>query len=250
MSLAAAEGATRRSPFAGAVAALRFLTIIPVAGRSASPGAATAWFPAVGALVGAISGVVAWLAGDYLGHVVGATLAVATLVVITGGLHQDALADCADGMGVHGNRESRQAVMSDPAIGTFGGLALVFWVLLMVSALARTCGVHAIAVLAAVGALARWAGLIHMATAAPARSSGLGATFTVSRRALLVGTLSCGALAAFPLRPELAVAAGLSCAVGLITARWAGRALGGRSGDTIGAAICLAEVVVCLVLSG
>jgi adenosylcobinamide-GDP ribazoletransferase len=248
VSVAAADGATRRSPLAGAVAAFRFLTIIPVPGRSGTFSSAAAWFPAVGAFVGAISGGIVWIAGDQFGDVVGAALGVAALVVLTGALHQDALADCADGLGVSGDRERRQAVMSDPTIGTFGGLALIFWVLLLVSALARVHGGHAMAVLAAAGALARWTALLHTTLAAPARSSGLGASFAVSPRALVVATLSCGALALLPIQPQVAVAAALACVVGLISARWAERALGGRTGDTIGASIAVAEAVVCLVL--
>jgi adenosylcobinamide-GDP ribazoletransferase len=250
VSLAAAEGASSRAPLSGPVAALRFLTIIPVPGRSGSLGSAAPWFPAVGALVGAISGGVVWIGGDQLGHLTGAVLGVVTLVVLTGGLHQDALADCADGMGVQGNRERRQAVMSDPTIGTFGGLALIFWVLLMVNSLARVDGSRAMAILVAAGALARWSALIHTTLTAPARTTGLGAAFGVSLSALVIGTVSCGALALLPLRPEVALAAGVSCVVGLLSARWAGRALGGRTGDTIGSAIAVAEVAVCLVLAG
>jgi len=99
-------------------------------------GAAAAWFAIVGAAVGALAGALAYLAAPQLGTTVAAILAVTMLVVLTGALHADGLADCADGLGVRGDRARRLAVMRDSPIGTFGALALVLWALLLVSALA------------------------------------------------------------------------------------------------------------------
>ena len=62
-------------------------------------------------------------------------LALVVLVAVTGALHQDGLADCADGLGVRGDRERRLAVMRDSAIGAFGTLALIGWALLLIAAL-------------------------------------------------------------------------------------------------------------------
>src|SRR2546427_671532 len=106
------------------VAALAFLTILPVRPRGdpAALGRAAAWFPAVGALVGLAAGG-AWVAAEpALGSAVAGVLALVVLVVLTGALHQDGLADCADGLGVRGDRARRLAVMRDPSIGAFGAL--------------------------------------------------------------------------------------------------------------------------------
>src|SRR5689334_19668725 len=90
--------------------AVAFLTIVPVplrADRPATLGAAAAWFPAVGAALGALAGLVAYATQPGLGSTVAAVLAVGLLVILTGALHQDGLADCADGMGARGDRARR-----------------------------------------------------------------------------------------------------------------------------------------------
>jgi adenosylcobinamide-GDP ribazoletransferase len=249
VSTAAVE---RPRPLLGGVrAALRFLTVLPVPGpASSSLSSAAPWFPAVGALVGALAGLVTWGAGQAAGMPVGATLGVTTLIVLTGGLHQDALADCADGLGMHAERERRHEVMADPRIGVFGALALILWIVLMITALARAEGAHAVGALTAAGALGRWAGLVHAFLTRPARSDGLGATFAVSRSALVWSSLLCTGLVFLSLGYALAAAAAASLTVAVASARWARRAVGGRTGDTVGAAIALAEVVVCLFASG
>src|SRR5439155_21383041 len=94
-------GALRRAA-SGATLALAFLTVLPVRprGDAAALRAAAAWFPAVGAVIGAIAGGV-WIAAEpTLGAAVAGVLATIALIVVTGALHQDGLADCADGLGV------------------------------------------------------------------------------------------------------------------------------------------------------
>ncbi len=234
--------------------ALAFLTIVPLPGallRRGSFAAAVAWFPLVGALVGALAGGLREAFDPLLGATAATVLAVAGLVVVTGGLHQDGLADSADGLGVRGDRERRLAVMRDSAIGVFGALALIGWALLLVSALAAIDATQALRALIAAGALARAAALIHGAATPPARPEGLGAGFTVSRPALGFGCITAAiasVAAAGPWRGLASIATAL--AVALLSTAWARRAVGGRTGDTLGATIALTELAVCLVLAG
>ena len=65
------------------------------------------------------------------------SLALVVLVALTGALHQDGLADTADGLGARGDRDRRLAAMRDSAIGAFGVLALIGWALLLATTLAR-----------------------------------------------------------------------------------------------------------------
>ena len=84
--------------------AIAFLTITPVRLRGEAPplGTAAVWFPLVGAGVGAVAGAAGWIAQPSLGSGVAATLGAGALVVLTGALHLDGLADCADGLGARG----------------------------------------------------------------------------------------------------------------------------------------------------
>jgi adenosylcobinamide-GDP ribazoletransferase len=239
--------------------ALAFLTILPVRPRSLDLGAAAAWFPAVGALVGAIAGGVRVGADPLFGPTAATVLALVALVVLTGALHQDGLADTADGLGVRGDRQRRLAVMRDPATGAFGVLALIAWALLLFAALDPLTQVEALAALIAAGTLSRWAALLHAKAAQPARADGLGAGFSVGGRALAFATASAVALSAGAAVLgegtatglwQAAIAIAAAAAIGLLSALAAKRALGGRTGDTIGATVCVAEVVVALVLLG
>lgn len=235
----------------GAALALSFLTVlpVPVRGQADGLGAAAGWFPAVGALVGAIAGGVLVGTEPIFGSTAAAVLAMTALVVVTGALHQDGLADCADGLGVRGDRQRRLAVMRDSSIGVFGALALLGWALLLVTALAGLEPRDALLALIAAGAAGRWAALLHAISAPPARVDGLGAGFTVGRWALAIASAAALAtvlLAAGPGHGFAALAA--ASVVALLITTWAGRTLGGRTGDTLGATVAIAEVAVCLTL--
>lgn len=234
----------------GAALAMTFLTILPVRVDPHHDGtqAAPAFYALVGAGVGAVGGAVFATASAVLGGSVAAVLATATLVVLTGGLHQDGLADCADGFGVRNDRERRLRVMRDPAIGSFGTLALVLWALACVSALAQLHAREALAALVTAAATGRWAALLHARLAAPARLDGLGAAFAPTRAAVLIAGLTtvlvAGAASLDIVRVPAVVAAGVFTAA--LVSAWSQRAVGGRTGDTLGATVLLTELVVLL----
>jgi adenosylcobinamide-GDP ribazoletransferase len=229
--------------------ALAFLTILPVRLRGEAPPLAKAapWFPAVGALVAGIAGGLGYLARPALGASVAAVLAIAALAILTGGLHQDGLADCADSLGARGDRARRLAIMRDSSIGTFGALALLLWLALFAGALAGLSRPDAWRALVVVAAAGRWAALVHARVTAPARPDGLGAAFTVTDPSLAFATVTAAALA-FGLGGLLALPAALAAAA--LVSLWARSALGGRTGDTLGATVALAEVAGALVLLG
>src|SRR6266702_2896215 len=122
--------------------ALRFMTIVPVP----SSDAATApdwlshcvkYFPAVRIGIGLVSAAVLLLAGAIWGPIIAALFAVAASIAVTGALHEDGLADTADGFGGGWSVEKRLAIMKDSRIGAYGTLALIFGVALRVMALAE-----------------------------------------------------------------------------------------------------------------
>jgi len=243
-------GRRRRAPWAGLAGAIAFLTIVPIPGAAGAELAATAgWFPLVGAAVGALAGGVRVGAQQLLGRTPATVLAIIALVVVTGALHQDGLADTADGLGARGDRSRRLQVMRDSATGVFGALALVGWALLLTSTLASLDAAHALVALVVAGALARWAALAHALATPPARADGLGAALHAGPLAfgLATGTSIALALALCGLAPgALALLAALLAAA--LSAAFARRTLGGRTGDTLGAAVAVAELAVCVAL--
>ena len=239
-----------RRPWRGLAAAVSLLTIVPVpVTADAGLASAAGWFPLVGAAVGAFAGGVRVGCEPLVGRTVATVLAMIVLVLVTGALHLDGLADTADGMGARGDVRRRLEVMRDSATGVYGTLAVVAWALLMLTAVASLDADRALRALIAAGALARLAALLHAAGTRPARADGLGAAFGAPRPALIAGTATAVAVAlavcgAYP----GAVAVGATLLVSAASVVFARRTLGGRTGDTLGATVALAEAAVCTVL--
>jgi len=112
------------------LSAVQFLTRLPVPDPGWEEGRldrAAKWFPLVGALVGLVSGGTFFLF-LFLGLKFPLSMLLAILIgiLVTGALHEDGLADTADGLGGGQTRERRLAIMKDSSIGTYGALALIF----------------------------------------------------------------------------------------------------------------------------
>jgi len=137
--------------------AVQFLTRLPVPSfadfESAWITRSARYFPLVGILVGAASAGVLLAAGQLWSGAVPALLAVAAGVLITGGFHEDGLADTADGLGGGQTPERRLEIMKDSRVGTYGVLTLVLVLALKVAALAALpLATAALALVAAHGA--------------------------------------------------------------------------------------------------
>lgn len=237
--------------------AMAFLTRIPISG-DLTPGArdvaaATPFFPAVGALIGSLQVcVIAALSGLGASFELQAILSTIAVVLLAGGLHQDALADMVDGFGGGRTREDVLRIMKDPRIGAFGALAIV---------LALGARISALTVLVQFRGGWRWiivaAALSRCSTClgwllpyAPRAKLGLGSAVTDHARAsdvlagIGVGLCTAGLL--------------LGWQAALLAIAWTGgvfghnafvcqRRLGGITGDTLGAATETAEVVLLVV---
>jgi adenosylcobinamide-GDP ribazoletransferase len=234
-------------------AAAGLLTILPVGRRELTAGSehgAAPWFPIVGGLVGLVAAGAYVVTEAALGGFYGAALALTLSAIVTGALHHDGLADMADGLGVRGDRARRLAAMRDSGIGAYGALALVAYALLATAALARLPAAEAASALVCGHALGRWAALGQLAWVAPARADGLGAAFSATLPALAIGSAAAVAItiAAAGLGAGLAALAGAAVAAAAM-ALLARRCVGGRTGDTLGAAVLVTEVVVVSVLA-
>jgi len=239
--------------FAGFAVATAFFTRIPVATPAGCVGrlADAAWaFPLVGAGIGGVAAfafLLLQLLG--LGDWPAAILAVLAGLVTTGALHEDGLADTADGfIGGH-DREERLAIMRDSRHGTFGVLAIVLSVLLRAAALAGIGEpVHAGLALVAAHAASRAALPLAMGALASARSEGLGATAGKPSTPLAIAALVMGMLitlaALGPARG--AIAFGLAGAAVFAIGVVAHRRIGGYTGDVLGAFQQIGEIVMLL----
>jgi len=147
-----------RGAIASPFVALGFLTILPTPSFAAATlGRSLAYFPLVGALLGALVAAFDLVAAAVLPRAVASVLDIAAFAVLSGGLHLDGLADTADGLFAPGDRAARLAVMRDSRAGAFAAAAVTLVLLL------ETVALSAIAVplrsfaLVAAGALSRWA---------------------------------------------------------------------------------------------
>jgi len=242
---------TRFSPVRDLRVCVLFLTRIPVgriSGLETADLAASAWaFPLAGMIVGAIAGGVLYAAAaTEASPIACALLALAVQAVVTGALHEDGLADVADGMGGR-DRERTLEIMRDSRIGAYGVLALVFSVLLRAAMIAGIPG-PGFAALTVIAAAMFSRALLPalMRVMPPARPDGLarGAGQPSLRGAAVAAGL--GAIALFTLLPLsvalAAIAAGL--VLGGTVIMWAQRKLGGQTGDVLGAVQQMIEIAV------
>jgi adenosylcobinamide-GDP ribazoletransferase len=238
----------------GFVAAVQFLTRIPI--RSARGGGelwrAVVWFPVVGALIGAVVGGVAAGLGELVPMVVAAAVAVLFGVAVTGAFHEDGLADTADALAGGWTRERRLEILDDPRHGSYGVAALCGSIVVRVVAVASLGPWDAFTGLVAAHSLARGVAVVAMGVVPLAKPDGLGAGYARSvtkGRAALAGlvAVAIAALATGWWAGPLAAAAVVAAAV---VAYFALRAIGGITGDVLGAIEQLAECAVLVVVVG
>ncbi|MGP8244969.1 MAG: adenosylcobinamide-GDP ribazoletransferase [Bryobacteraceae bacterium] len=232
-------------------AAIAFLTRIPV-GRLVDFGRqdvarSAAWFPVVGALVGGIECLAAWLLRPHLPAAVTAVLLVALDVLLTGALHYDGLADSADGFGGGKDRDDILRIMRDHAIGSYGGVALVLAAGTKIAALATLLtGSAWPKALVAAPLLGRWAILVLSAALPYARPTA-SVVAGMGWKALAWGSLPTALALAAGRDPRLWIAAAAVLLVAAILSLYCRRKIGGVTGDTLGAGAELGEIAVLLV---
>jgi adenosylcobinamide-GDP ribazoletransferase len=231
--------------------AIAFLTILPVRLPAELPGdglrRSAAFFPLAGWLIGGFLAGGAWLfVWANLPPLVSAVLLVALGAWLTRGLHLDGLADLLDGLGGGQTPKRRLAIMKDSAIGAFGVIGLVVLLLLKVACLASLLANNEkplFFALFAVPVAARWAmATLACGTQYP-REIGTGHAF-VGKVGL--AELALGALLLTPLIWWNWSGVLIILGAAMLPAIWlrfkAARALGGVTGDVLGASCELGEV--------
>lgn len=237
------------SPLRDLQTAVSFLTRLPVGHGDRPLFRAAYLFPLVGAAIGAVGGAVYWAAAALgLGGWVAALLAVAVTCIVTGALHEDGLADTADGFGGGTSAERRLEIMRDPRTGAFGVLALVFATGLKVAALAGAANAaEATALLIVAHAGARGCLPVVMWRLPTASGHGLAASAGKPDAAGALLALAMGlAAAAFLLPAAVPVAVATTAVVVWLLCRLARHMVGGYNGDVLGAIEQVAEIGILL----
>lgn len=237
------------------IVALGFLTALPLPRAAARPdqlARSLAWFPLVGAVVGA--GLLALDAGLALALPVGvrSALVVIATVAITRGLHLDGLMDTCDGLFGGFTPERRLAIMRDSRVGAFGVLGGASDLLLRFAALGALTDGWRVAGLLLPPVIGRWA-MVWATVAYPyARAEGLGAAFKAgaSWRVAALATLGAAAICGMVWWPWGLVALPLGWLATVLVARFLLRRLPGLTGDCYGAVNELVEGLALVLIVG
>ncbi len=238
------------------IAAFQTLTRIPVPSPGRPPDAVTicrsaVFFPWIGALLGGLG----WLLFQATAPLVGRSLAalgvLALWALLTGALHEDGLADAADAFGSQRDREGLLRVMKDSRIGSYGALALLLGTLARWTLLKATGGVGDLAAFVAAQSLGR-AGVVALAVWAGPATDGMGSALARSAgvgHALAAGLPAVGLLLSIAPQEAPACVAAALLVVAAAAVYFRSR-LGGVTGDCLGAAYILQEIVALAVLRG
>jgi len=236
------------------LAVVAFYSRLPVpAPRQGGDLSASVWVVPVASLVVAAPAALALVLAAALGapDLFAAVLAVALLTVVTGAIHEDGLADCADGFWGGTTRLRRLEIMRDSRIGTYGVLALVLAALakvaLLADALADAGPLGAAALLIASATAGRTVALYPWVGLPNAREDGLAVMMgrpcpAVFRRAVLLGLVVTAGLTAWLSIPGFALAAVAAAVAARAVAGVADAKVGGHTGDVIGAAVVLGDL--------
>src|SRR5271169_1347028 len=236
------------------LAAAAFLTIVPVPHREPPANLARAYrvFPLLGAAIGAAVGtvylVLLWVG---LPAIAAAALALGAGALLTGALHEDGLADLADGFGGGKDKIAKLDVMRDSRLGTYGALALLTSFVAKIGALSALPRSEVLVAMIATHALAR-APLAVLAAAMPyARADGLAAS--AGRPDSLIALTACVvavviAVVALPATTAM-IAAFVAAGAAVTLATLARQQIGGQTGDVLGAVEQVCEVAVLLTLA-
>lgn len=233
-----------RNALAEIALAGEFLTRLPLGGmRAYTPermARAPHWFALVGLGLGGLAAILLVTTAEVLPHLVAVVLAIVAMFAVTGGLHEDGLADTLDGLGGGRTPERALEIMRDSRIGSYGTMALGAAAGLQGTALVSQPLAQALGALILAHTLSRALMTIALARDPYLRAKGTGSGMTAAlgrTGALRVGAaVVLAALIAGALMPwgAMLTAGGFGLIAGAIWRAWVLRRLQGQTGDTLG----------------
>lgn len=240
--------------------ALQFLTRIPVPGlntitaETAKTGLAKSviWFPVVGGLVGAITAATLIAADHIWPRFIAVILALIVEARLTGAFHEDAVADFCDGFGGGMTPERTHEIMKDSRIGSYGALGMVLAVALRAALLMVLPDALILPALIASAGFGRYLAVCLMAIVPPLVQTG-GLAKDIGAQ-VGVGQWLSASLLTLPFMISLSMMTPLpmlaACAAAPIFALWFRRFLirhlGGVTGDCLGFAVYVGQVLILL----
>ncbi len=249
---------------AGLRTAVGFLTRVPVGETEGVLARAVGWFPAVGATIGLVQGLVLVAAVHVVDPLLAAGLSVAVSTLITGAFHLDGIADVADAFGGGWTREQRLTILKDSRLGTYGTATVVIVLLVEVAALASIAersSVEVLLTVMAAHAVSRAAAVVTMRVARPATVDGLAAAYVaeagVSALALalsVAGGVLLGLALSMDDGPATAMLTMTAVVVAVAAAtaaviRLAYRKIGGITGDVLGTVQQVSALAVLVIVA-
>jgi adenosylcobinamide-GDP ribazoletransferase len=230
--------------------AFQFLTRLPVSRVSYEPDSlarSAKFFPIVGLVIGAGASVLQHILTPHLNRALVALLILTFLVLVTGGFHEDGLADTADAFGGGWNREQILTILRDSRIGSYGGLALVLSLLARFLLLSILPANRFTAFVVSAHVLCRWTALPLSYFLPPARQDeGQGAriAFKTSSLSLITGTVLSFAIVFYLMRGTFWIPALAAIVISGLSGLYYFRRIGGITGDCFGATNQLTEIAV------
>ncbi len=231
--------------------AVQFLTRLPVSRKADLPadalGRAAVFFPLIGLALGAGGVALDHLLSPHSNRSVVTVFVLIYLVVVTGGLHEDALADAADGFGGGWKKEEMLAIMRDSRIGSFGTMAVALSLLARFACLESLPMRDFDRIFVAGQVLNRWTALpLGFFLRSAREGSGQGALVAqkISGAVLGIGTALAIAIVAFLLGWKAVWTILAAVTVTALTAFYYQNRIGGVTGDCMGATNQIAEVAV------
>lgn len=238
------------------LAAMRFLTILPVPGKLGTAeghlAGSVAYFPMVGLVLGGLAAAVVWaMTRIPVPPMLASAVVVVVLLTFSGALHMDGLSDTADGFLSSRSRERIMEIMKDSRVGAMGVVAIVCVLLVKFAALASMGPGRLWAAALLMPLCGRCTMVVQMALLPYARTRGLGNVFyRRGHRLSAVWAVVIMSAAGWMAAGAAGIAAAEGCVLaGILFARYCHKKIGGATGDTFGAACEIAELAAALVLA-
>ena len=239
----------------GLLAAIRFLTILPLPGRRGTAetdlARSVAFFPLVGILLGAAAALVAWCASLAAPPLLASAVLIVVLLGFSGGLHLDGLSDSADGLLSARPKEKTLEIMRDSRVGAMGVMAIVCVLLVKFASLASVSQEHFWRTALLMPLAGRSVMVVQMALLAYVRPNGLAQVFCGRRPywAALQAVVILALAGWLVLGIAGLVIAGVCLALTLGLAAYYRCRIGGATGDTFGATCEIIETVPAFVMA-
>jgi adenosylcobinamide-GDP ribazoletransferase len=230
--------------------AFQFMTRIPISGLPRVPGAlagAAKFFPVVGLFLGLVAAGLDRLLAPYLRPQVLALVLITYMVLITGALHEDGLADAADGFGGAWSKEKILMIMRDSRIGTFGAVAVTLSLLSRVVLISNTSQARLPGFLVAACVLCRWTSLplgFYLPYAREEKGLGASVAGKLPFSSMGWGTVFAVGSVAVALRRPALVAWLITLVITAASGLYFKRQIQGLTGDCFGATNQLTEVAI------